>query len=538
MPEDDNSRSGEGGEDGDGQAEDSADTGTPDGPATATPVDDGASAVSDDANTAAAEVSDAETVSDAAEAGVAADVRPVPAQKRRTLDAPPPDRTGADMTKGRLRDTIVLVIGLLTALNLIQYKFFENVWSKNFAIYNAVFLSFLTVFMAIGLILFLAGIKRIMHHSPRKLALFIAGIVLASISIGALLYTRQGGVLGLLMGIFALISLILMTAGQFEVTAGSAAGVAVLVAGLALITVAPVHEAFLVAPYGDLLALPNILLMAVGALVAAIGLVIVLTKGGTRGGPTAYFGLWMVGVMALFLVPFHEASGINSNGVYGILDQSLFITGAIGVILGVLLFLRKGSHDRGFADHLREGDRLYVTGDYDKAIERYDMALGINPEYDDAWIHKGSALERLGKHKQARKCIERAIELNPESPVAYSALAAVQRKEGEPEKALKSAEMAIGFDPDYEVAWTNKGNALADLKRMDEAMKAFDSAVRINPDYDKAWYNKGLLLLGKGKFKEALECFDETLDIAPRDENALRARETCYRALGARPAEA
>jgi tetratricopeptide (TPR) repeat protein len=87
------------------------------------------------------------------------------------------------------------------------------------------------------------------------------------------------------------------------------------------------------------------------------------------------------------------------------------------------------------------------------------------------------------------------------------------------------------------VAWTNRGNALADLGRPDEAIGAFDKAVGLDPGYEKAWYNKGVLLLGQGKFKEALGCFDEALDLVPHDERALRARESCYRAMGVAGAE-
>jgi len=463
--------------------------------------------------------------------------REAPLAARPAFRPPPDEKTSPEKSRTRARDILVLVIGLLTALNLIQYKYFESTWNRHFAVYNAVFLAFLTIFVAGGLLIFLFGARRLFGHRPRKLTLLVAGIILASASLGGLLALRQGGVPGLSLGLLALLSLALIIAGQFEVGLRDGAGIFLAITGMALVTLVPVHEAFLVLPLGDLWAAPNLGLMVLGAALAAAGILLVQGYGEPGGRPTAAYGLWLTGVMALFLVPFHEAAGINSNQAYGALDQTLIATGALAILAGVIIFLRRRWHELEFERHLREGDRRYARGDLGGALERYELALAINPEYGDAWVHKGAAEERLGRLEASQKSLERALELAPDDHVALATLASVHRRAGNPGKALRLTERATELAPDYEVGWTNRANALADLRRLDEALEAFERAVTINPGYEKAWYNKGVVLLARGRNEEALECFNEVLDITPNDERALRMREDCYRALGASPAE-
>jgi len=450
---------------------------------------------------------------------------------------PGKDDAGPVKRRGRIRDVTVLVIGLLTALNLIQYKYFESTFSRHFALYNSIFLTILTIFLLIGLMLLAFGVRRLISTRPRKLTVFVLGVVLAAVSIGGLLVMRQGNIYGLSLGLLALCSLVLIIVGQFEVGLRDAAGILMAVVGMAVVTLVPVHEAFGVFPFGDLWAPPNLAMMAGGAAMTCAGILLALGFGEPGGRPLASYGLWLVGVMALFLVPFHEAAGINSNSVYGVLDQTLMFTGAIAVSGGVALFLRKQWHDKEFVRHVREGDRLYSRGDFGKALERYDMALSLNPEYADAWAHKGSALERQDRLEAAQKSLERAVELDPENHQAISTLSAVYRRAGNPGKALALAAQATELSPESEVAWLNRANALADLRKADEALEAFERALKVDSAYGKAWYNKGVLLLSMGRTEEALDCFDEVLGLSPGDERALGMRERCYLALGLSKAE-
>jgi tetratricopeptide (TPR) repeat protein len=61
----------------------------------------------------------------------------------------------------------------------------------------------------------------------------------------------------------------------------------------------------------------------------------------------------------------------------------------------------------GYADALKnEGDACYQEGEYHEAIYFYDVALGINPDFEPAWNNKGLTLVKLGRIQEAEGCLD------------------------------------------------------------------------------------------------------------------------------------
>jgi len=62
---------------------------------------------------------------------------------------------------------------------------------------------------------------------------------------------------------------------------------------------------------------------------------------------------------------------------------------------------------------ISRGISLYKQKKYSKALDCFDRAIKINPEFEDAWYNKGLALNKLGKHSEEMDCFDRAIKINP-----------------------------------------------------------------------------------------------------------------------------
>jgi tetratricopeptide (TPR) repeat protein len=107
----------------------------------------------------------------------------------------------------------------------------------------------------------------------------------------------------------------------------------------------------------------------------------------------------------------------------------------------------------------KTGNTHYRCGRNNEAIECYDKAIEIDPNYTSAWNGKGLVLKRLKKYDEALKCYDKAIEINP----------------------------------NYAKAWIKKCNALCSLGKYEEAIKCCDKAIEINPNYAKVWIKKGLI---------------------------------------------
>jgi tetratricopeptide (TPR) repeat protein len=81
----------------------------------------------------------------------------------------------------------------------------------------------------------------------------------------------------------------------------------------------------------------------------------------------------------------------------------------------------KVSNDRDecVANLLAEGQSLLVANEPQKALECFDVALGLHPKHADALVKKGGALEKLGQLDEAIACYDHAIEADGGMTIAY-----------------------------------------------------------------------------------------------------------------------
>ncbi len=131
------------------------------------------------------------------------------------------------------------------------------------------------------------------------------------------------------------------------------------------------------------------------------------------------------------------------------------------------------------SDYLILGNVEYAEGNYLKAIERYEKALKLKPDYAEAWYNKGVTLGKLGQYNEALEAFNKAIEIKP----------------------------------DFAEGWCNKGVALGELGRYDEALKSFDKAIDIEPKFAETWYNKATIYLLKGDKENALGDLSKAIEL-------------------------
>ncbi|CAK91023.1 unnamed protein product (macronuclear) [Paramecium tetraurelia] len=72
------------------------------------------------------------------------------------------------------------------------------------------------------------------------------------------------------------------------------------------------------------------------------------------------------------------------------------------------------------ASQIYLGYALSKLNKYQDAIECYNKAISINPNYDVIWYHKGNVLNNLNQHYEAIECYDKAISINPNYDVAWN----------------------------------------------------------------------------------------------------------------------
>ncbi len=150
------------------------------------------------------------------------------------------------------------------------------------------------------------------------------------------------------------------------------------------------------------------------------------------------------------------------------------------------------------------------TGEVVRLPEKEELEVGD-------WLNKGFSLSALGKHQEAIDCYNKALEINPNFASAWSNKGSILGKQGRYEEELKCYDRAIEIDPKYVSAWYNKGNLLGRQGRFEESLKCLDRAIEIDPNFAPTWHGKGVILGKQGRFEEASKCFNCAIEINQRD---------------------
>jgi tetratricopeptide (TPR) repeat protein len=95
------------------------------------------------------------------------------------------------------------------------------------------------------------------------------------------------------------------------------------------------------------------------------------------------------------------------------------------------------------ANLLVEGQVLLDAQDPEKALECFDVALGLDPKHAEALVKKGGALEKLGRTDEAIACYDRAIEANGTLTIAHLHKGGLFNRLARYDEALQCYEQAL-----------------------------------------------------------------------------------------------
>ncbi|BAY60156.1 serine/threonine protein kinase containing TPR domain [Calothrix brevissima NIES-22] len=178
------------------------------------------------------------------------------------------------------------------------------------------------------------------------------------------------------------------------------------------------------------------------------------------------------------------------------------------------------------------GNAREKLGDYQGAIEDYNQAIKIHPDYADAYCDRGNARGNLGEYQAAIEDYNRAIKINPDDADAYCNRGNARWDLGEYQAAIEDYNRAIKINPDYADAYNNRGNARWDLGEYQAAIKDYNQAIKINPDYADAYINRGLAREKLGEYQTAIKDYNQAIKINPDYADAYINRGNARGNLG------
>jgi tetratricopeptide (TPR) repeat protein len=96
---------------------------------------------------------------------------------------------------------------------------------------------------------------------------------------------------------------------------------------------------------------------------------------------------------------------------------------------------------------LRRGLRNLEGNAPDEAVEDFDAALTLQPDFAEAWVMRADSLARLGDTAAAARDLQEALRLEPRHFGALLALSQLQEDRGDLAGALRSLEAALAIHP-------------------------------------------------------------------------------------------
>ncbi len=158
---------------------------------------------------------------------------------------------------------------------------------------------------------------------------------------------------------------------------------------------------------------------------------------------------------------------------------------------------------------------------FDAAIDSYQKAIKIKPDYADAYNNLGNVLRDKGDLEGAIESFQRAIKIKPTNADYYNNVGIAMREKGDLKGAIDSYQKIMRIKPDYADAYNNMGNAFRDQGNLKGAIDSYQKAIKIKPHYADAYNNLGNVLRDKGDLEGAINSYKQALKINPHKASAL-----------------
>src|SRR5262249_32224032 len=140
----------------------------------------------------------------------------------------------------------------------------------------------------------------------------------------------------------------------------------------------------------------------------------------------------------------------------------------------------------------------------DRALQDFDEAIRLDPNYADAYSNRGYAFMRKGDYDRAIADFDRVLELMPDDPTALSNRGYAYLNKGGYVMAIKSYDRALHQRPDA-TNYANRCTARALWgKELTKALADCNAALKLEPGNSETLATRGLVHYRASVFDKAL----------------------------------
>jgi tetratricopeptide (TPR) repeat protein/TolB-like protein len=152
-------------------------------------------------------------------------------------------------------------------------------------------------------------------------------------------------------------------------------------------------------------------------------------------------------------------------------------------------------------------------GDYERAVDDFDLAISFDKTNDDALRGLGAALEAWGHFDEAEQAYKQAIERRPQYWAGYMALAAFYKdRRHDYSHAIENYFKALAASPGNAQVYYALGATYDDDGEYDKAIPVLEKAAQLEPRW-QTYSNLGIAYLRARKYLMAVSALEKAAEM-------------------------
>ena len=194
-----------------------------------------------------------------------------------------------------------------------------------------------------------------------------------------------------------------------------------------------------------------------------------------------------------------------------------------------LVYLNEGKNDTALQDfnkaielnpdyakaYNNRGTLFINENKNDEALKDFDKAIELMPGSEGFHIGRGNALKNKNRFEEALMEYDKAINLRADFAEAFYSRGTLFMNQGNYSQAIAEYSKAINLNPNYIEAYLNRGNSFRDNNQIDNALKDYEKVIILNPNFVLAYFNRGTLYMNRSMYDLALKDFDKAIEFNP-----------------------
>ncbi len=171
------------------------------------------------------------------------------------------------------------------------------------------------------------------------------------------------------------------------------------------------------------------------------------------------------------------------------------------------------------------GIAWHALRNYDRAIADFNEAIRLSPMFSSAFANRGNSYWDKGARDNAMADYDQATRLDPVNAFAFQSRGRAYRVAGEYDRAIEDFDQMIRLQRTNAAAWNERcyTHLVADTA-LSNAIADCSESLKINPNNGAALDNRGLALLKLNEPDRAIADYDAALRLSPKSAGALYGR--------------